>query len=230
MKPQHFALLAGLLLLIAGVLIITGKPQPLLTAGKGETDQPGHVVTVTGEGEIRLKPDLVWVSLGVWTTGPSATEAEGSNLAFVREIRGALIAAGVEEAGLEVTPVTVNTTTRQDFAGVTRIAEFQARSVIRAPLRNLAKVQSVVDAALGAGATSVESVAYTLENPEQAKQQAMKLALENARARSNALVKTEGGRLGELRAIEVLSEDSPVSATSPGSLVFRARVKATFEY
>lgn len=229
MKPQHFAALAGSLLLVALVLLFTGRPE----ATKSDT-QPVQAaprsITVTGEGEIRVRPDLALVTFGVVTHRASAAEAEALALASARQIAGALTEAGALEDRVEVTHLTLTTNTFTDFAGVTRISGFQAAVAVQATVRNLTKVQAVLDAGLAAGATSLDEVVYTLEGPEVSRQAAMRSALENARQRATMLAKAEGERLGELLSMEVLLEDSPGTANSPANLTFRARVRASFGY
>jgi hypothetical protein len=228
-KPQHFAFLAGSLLLIALALLLSGEPQTN-PAGKDATP-PDRVITITGEGEVRVKPDLAQVSVGVWTHGASATDAEALNLAFVKQVQAAMISAGADSDTLELVKAAVTTATYQDYTGATRISGFESRTVIRASVRNPSKVQAVVDSALTAGATSLEAVAFTLENPEPAKESAMRAALANARVRAAALLKADGEKLGDMRTMEVTAAETPPPASqSAGSLVFKALVKATFGY
>jgi uncharacterized protein len=224
-KPQHFAALAGTLLLVAIVLMAIGRPQGNQAPGAA-AQAPTRTVTVTGDGETRVRPDLAQVTIGIVMHRASAAEAEAQSVASAKEVQTAMVEAGAEADRVELGPVTVKTTTYQDFAGTPRISGFEAHITVLAGVRNTAKTQSVVDAALGAGATSVESVVYTLENPEPARQSAMKAALENARQRGAAMAKD----LGALRSMEVLLQDGTGTAGSPGALVFRARVRTVFEY
>ena len=227
MKPQHFAALTGSLLVIALVLIFAGKPaQPPATGG---AEQPVHMVTVTGEGEVRVRPDQARITFGVVTHGASAGEAEALMVASSRKVQTALSEAGAEEGKVEISHLVLSTTTYQDFSGVTRISGFKASTTVEGTTAALTRVQSMVEAGLGAGATSVDGIVYALENPELTRQAAMRAALDNARTRAAAMVRAEGGTLGELRSMEVLLEPD-VTASSPGGLLFRARVRATFEY
>jgi uncharacterized protein len=228
LKPQHFAVLAGGLLLVALVLMIMGRPQA--DAGKAAVQPPQHVVTVTGEGEVRIRPDQAVLSFGIWTQGASAAEAEALNVASMQRVRDALVAAGMDEHSLEAVHKSVSAGTYQDFTGVTRISGFQAEGRITGTLRSTAKVQAVVDAALATGATSLESVVYGLDSQEQSREAAMQSALDNARTRATALARAEGGNLGDLISMEVLQEEPPGPVSSGGAMLFRARVKASFGY
>lgn len=227
-KPQHFAALAGFLLLVAVILMITGLPAD--RSGAEEATTAARVVTVTGEGEVKVKPDTVLVTFGVTAHKASAVDAEKTALQAMAQVRDALAKSGADQERIELSAVTLAPDTYQDFAGVVRISGFQARGTVQAVIRPVSNAQEVLDAGLDAGATAVESVLYTLGDAETSKQAAMKAALENARVRAGTMTRAEGERLGALRSMEVLLEEAQGTALSPGGLVFRAKVRATFEY
>lgn len=229
MKPQHFAVLTGALAVVALVLILTGRPQSN-QGGAAAAQASPRTVSVIGEGESRVKPDLALITVGIVEHRASAAEAEARVTASAKDVQTAVLEAGADPDHVEIGQVTVNATTYQDFAGTPRISGFEARITVQAGIRNVSKVQTLIDAALTAGATSVDGVVYTLENPESAKQAAMKAALDNARQRAAALTKAAGETLGDLQSMDVLQQDGSPAATSPGSLVYRAQVKALFNY
>lgn len=229
MKPQHFAAAIGGLLLLALVLLVTGRPM-----GKS-ADQAAQAptVTVVGEGEVRTKPDLVAFTFGVanWTGGASAAEAEALNSASVRRLKEVLVSAGVEEGRIETLATSVSPSTRQDYAGKTYLTGFEAQTRINATLRSLAKAEAVVAAGLGNGATSLESTRYGLENPDDARQKATSAALENARTQAVAIAQSQGARLGSLRSVEVLLEEaSPGDGGTASTIIYRVRVRATYSF
>ena len=227
MKPQHFAVLAGSLLLVAVVLMITGRPTPSTPA----VTALDHLVTVIGEGEVRVHPDQVVLTFGVVTPGPSGREAEALNVASVKRVRAALVAAGLDEDQVETSRREVVPDSYQDYAGLTHVTGFQARARITALLRVPSKVDAAVDAALGAGATSMDGIAYGVAGMEAARQSALAKALENARQRAAVVASADGGSLGDLKHSEVLADETgslPVASSTVISV--KVRVKATFGY
>ena len=227
MKPQHFAVAASLLLLVALALIFTAKPpqNPVPTVDTA-TDQ---LVTVIGEAEVKAKPDLATINLGVRVHGDSAYEAESLLLAFAANIKNAMVSAGVDGDLVEISRPELQPDTHQDYSGATQIAGYTAQARVVGTLKNLGKVQAVIDSGLIAGATSVESVTYAVSNPESARQSAISKALDNARARAGVLAKNAGGSISLLKSAEVLPDDAPPQASASG-VIFKVRVKATFAY
>jgi uncharacterized protein YggE len=226
-KPQHFAILAGSLLVIGFLLVWAGKPAP---TSPPMVPSPDHLVTVVGDGEVRPKPDLVLLTFGIMTQGPSASEADGLGLATVGRLKAVLVTAGADESSLEILPTGVKSITLPDSSGAMRMTGYQAQFRLNAKVALVTKVQAVIDAGLGVGNTTLDKIAYTLEKPEAVKQAALKEALANARIRADAMAQADGGKLGALQSMEAQLEETPPVALSPNSLVVSAHVKATFGY
>lgn len=228
MKPQYFALLAGSLLVAALVLILAGPGQREDPGDRSDEEIPS-LITVIGQGEVPARPDLVTMLFGIWTTGASAAEAEALHLASVERLQEAVAGAGGQELKISLLAATVSPITYQDFTGLTRIAGYRAESSMRVSSRRLDDVGQVAQIALSSGATSLQSTRYSLENPEPPIQAALREATENARLRASLLARAAGGKAGRIRELEVLGEEVPTGASDPGDLIFRARVRVTFE-
>lgn len=216
----------GFLAAVALLLLVTGRP---LSAPAVPGKVGGEIVAI-GEAEMRVKPTLARVTFGLLTSGATASEAEAVNLASLAALRKALLESGQEEGLLEVSEPTLNAVTYQDSAGAVKVTGFQARVRVTASVRNMTRVQSLIDRALAAGATSLEEVTYAVENPESTRREVQSRALTNARERAELLAQSEGRKLGDLIRIEVLDEPPPVGGSGPGPQLFRARVRATFGF
>lgn len=230
MKPQHFAALAGALALAVLVLLFTGRSA----VGPDRAAQPPRLVTVFGEGEVRTKPDQVILTFDVssWTQGASAAEAEALNLASVGRLRSAVESAGADLALVDAARPVVVPLTRQDYAGKTYMTGYQATSTVVVTLTNLQRADAVIAAGLGNGATGLTSAVYGLRDVTEVRQRALQAATTNARDRATAAMEGQNRSLGEMVELEVLVDEGPAAGTvsSANSLVYRVRVKATYEY
>jgi uncharacterized protein YggE len=230
-KPQQFAALAGSLLVMALILLFAGRPAPAKDQG---AVKPPRTITVSGDGEVRAKPDQVTLTFGVstWTQGASAAEAEASHLASVDRLTSAIERADVEPGAIEAQVPAVQPLTRQDYAGKTYLAGYQAVSRVIVTLDAIQKADRVIAASLANGATSLESAVYGLRNPEDARREAVNAAIANARQRAAAIASAQDNSLGDLLSVEVIEEEAPTapSAATGGPLLFRVRVKATFQF
>lgn len=156
-------------------------------------------------------------------------EAEALSAASIERVTAALKAAGVDESGISHAGTAVTPELSRAEDGTTQLTGFHAESEIRAVVRNLNRVDEAIEAALAAGATSRSAPVYSLQNPEAARQAALNAALADARSRAAALARAGGRRLGEVLAIEVLSEDYD-GVSAPETLTLRMKVKVTFGY
>ncbi|MFZ5814560.1 MAG: SIMPL domain-containing protein [Bacillota bacterium] len=230
MKPQHFAALAGSLLVMALILLLAGRPLP---AKDPVEEQPPRTVTVLGEGEMRAKPDQVILTFGVsiWTQGASAAEAEALHLASVTRLTAALRKLGLSPQQIQAEAPVVTPLTRQDYAGKTYLTGFQAEGRVAVTLTALERVEAVIAAGLANGATGLYATAYGLQDAEEVRREAVRAAIASAESQAAAIVQGQDRTLGALLSVEVLEEESPTQTpSSPGDLIFRARVRATYEY
>lgn len=231
MKPQHFAVLAGSLLVMALILLVAERPAP----GKDQAAKaPPRTVTVMGEGEVRARPDQVTLTFGIstWTHGASAAEAEALNLASVMKLTESIQQAGVDAEAIATERPKVTPLTRQDYAGKTYLTGFESVSRVTVTVTDLDRADAVIAAGLANGATSLESAVYGLANPAETRQKALQAAIDNAREQAAAIVTHQDKNLGDLLAVEVLEEEAPAAqaGSTPGALRFKVRVKATYQF
>lgn len=216
---------------MALILLFAGRPIP----GKDQAaDKLPRTVTVMGEGEIRARPDQVTLTFGVttWTQGASAAEAEALNLASLGRLTDRIETAGVADDAIAASHPVVTPLTRQDYAGKTYLTGYQAASQVVVTVTALNKADSVMALGLANGATSLDSILYGLDEPNETRQRAVAAAIENALIQASAIATGQGRTLGELLSVEVIQEEAPTarSASSPGALLYRVKVKATYSF
>lgn len=230
MKPQHFAVLAGSLLVTVLILLLAGRTPGL--QGQAAVTPP-RTVTVMGESEVQARPDQVTLTFGIsaWTQGASAAEAEALNLASMLKLREAIGRAGVTDEHMQSEHPVVAPLTRQDYAGKTYLTGYESVSRVVVTVTNLTRTDAIIAAGLANGATALESAVYGVASPEAVKRQAVQNAIGNARERAIAIASTHDRTLGDLLAVEVLDDDTPTpEATTPGGLRYRVRVRAMYGF
>ena len=72
-------------------------------------------------------------------------------------------------------------------------------------IRNIANVGKVLDAAIAAGANSVNNVMFTVDNPAKAQDEARTLAVKDAMAKAQTLATAAGVKVGSIIVITELS-------------------------
>jgi hypothetical protein len=171
---------------MALVVLLAGCAGPLQTGG-GSADADGSTIAVSATGAASAEADLAVVHLSVDVTAESANDARDRAASGVNAVRSALADAGVPDANVTTTafgisPVYDYVDGERELDGYRAV---HSLAVETAP----ANAGSVVDAAVGAGATTVEGVRFTLSDERRAdlRETAITRAMANARADADGI-------------------------------------------
>jgi len=95
---------------------------------------------------------------------------------------------------------------------------YTASNTVQVSASDLSMVGTIIDTGVQAGATNVQSLQFTLQNPDPVLQQALKLATTQAKAHADAMASGVGMHSGTVRSIQenVSTGITPVVAT-PGA-------------
>lgn len=206
-KPRRVGplLLATLLLLVSG-----GRAAPLLA-------QTGpNPLTVSADGTATLTPDLARITASVETRAPTAADALDQNSQMLTAVIAAVEAQGVAEAditttGLRLDPVSTS-------AGAS--GGYRVTNGITVQTTELSRIGQLAQTMTGAGATTINPIEYSLQDPEQLPVQALQAALDNAQREASAIASALGLRLGPALNFSMLSpvpEPSPLTAAVPAA-------------
>jgi len=171
-------------------------------------------INASGRGEVAITPDRATVLVSVESRAPSAAAAASDNSQKMKSVQQALRGAGVAQGDITTSMYTVGQDPRSLRAppgtGMPNFPiEFLARNTVRATVRRADDVGKVIDAALGAGATSIASVQFSSPTTEEARGSALSMAVAQAQRDANILAKASGGTLGRLLSMSS-SGGSPV--------------------
>lgn len=194
---------------IALMLLLPGGLASAQTAG-GNAPNP---LTVSGDGTATLPPDQAIVSASVDTKAQGASDALNQNSQTLNAVIAAVEAAGIPDSSVNTTGLQVSPQTQ---AGVT--SGYQAHTGITVKTTDLSGVGDLVQTMISAGVTSVDGVAYGLQNPEQLPEQALQAATANAQQQAQAIAAALGLTLGapvNFIAQPGLSEPQPIPAPAP---------------
>ncbi|MEO1039610.1 MAG: SIMPL domain-containing protein [Pseudomonadota bacterium] len=145
--------------------------------------EPAHAQSATlnlsATGEVASAPDIATVSLGVVSQAPNAGEAMQANARQMNAVFTALQGAGIEErdiqtSGLSLGPVYSNTSSRPQ--GEPRITGYRASNTVTARVRDLDSIGGVIDAAIGAGANTLQGLSFGLIDRQAAEDEARQRA------------------------------------------------------
>jgi uncharacterized protein YggE len=161
---------------------------------------PSGRITVPGHGAVRVAPDVADVRLGVVTIRPTAGEARSAAATTMDAVLAALRHGGVAPRDLRTTLLTLDAV-RDWSDGSQRITGYQLSNTVEATVRAIDSTGALVDAALGAGATSLDGLTFRLDDPTEALAEARRLAVADARRRAETLASEAGVGIGRVVGI-----------------------------
>ena len=104
----------------------------------------------------------------------------------------ALQAAGVEEKDITTQAVSLYPEYTTPLIGASTITSYRASTTLSVRTTDLDLVGKLIDVATGAGATDLNSVEFGLQDETQARNEALKVAVESARANADAIAQSAG--------------------------------------
>ena len=179
------------------LLAVAAIAAVLLTGGAAAATAPvtTSTVTVTGTGTVTAVPDEASFSFTVQTKATTAAGALGRNATVTRAVIAAVEAAGVAEANIQTSQVSLDPVSSNDG---TSIVAFTASDTIDVTKLAIATAGSVVDAAVGAGATNVYGPSLALSSQDAIYAKALKAAVAQAKTKAQALADAAGLTLGSV--------------------------------
>lgn len=188
----------GVLLVILTVVAVGaahGQPAPA-PAPDGRPTAPRTIV-VNGEGAVDAVPDRAVVALAVVVLRPTAQEAQRESAATMTRIVAKVLALGLPQSAVRTTTVSLFPQRRPEGP----ITGYQAENRVIVTVDDLSRVGQVIDTGVAAGANNVDSLEWELRDPGVYRTQALRLAVQNARATATAIAEAAG--VGGLRLLRI---------------------------
>jgi uncharacterized protein YggE len=179
------------------------------------------VITVSGDGESAVAPDMAVVNLSVVKQAKTAREALDENNKAMADVLAALKQTGIADRDLQTSGFSIQPqyTYPQPVDGQPQqpqLIGYQTINSVTVRIRDLAKLGSVIDQSVTLGINQGGDIQFTNDKPEGAVEEARKDAVASAVKKAKTLSEAAGVKLG--RILEI-SEIEPRAAPQP---VFRA--------
>jgi uncharacterized protein YggE len=171
-----------------------------VSAAAQDPAAPSLIVT-TGEATVRRPPDVAYIGIAVETRERTSREAQSANADIAAAVVKRLSDAGIARDALKTTGLRLE----QEFDynnGRRTPRGYVARNSIEVRVDDVAKAGDISDAAVQAGATSIEGIRFDLKDHAGAEQESLRLAVADARARAGAIAAGAGRTLDRIVRIE----------------------------
>jgi uncharacterized protein YggE len=207
MNIRAIAVGAGFVIVAALAAAVLIGPRQGVSATDGDLPR---IISVSGEGEVRTRPDMATISTGVVTEGTTAKEALAKNNSAMNAVIAALKNAGVGEDDIQTSDFSVSPKYppyQPNQTTAPRIVGYTVSNQVTARVKNLAKLGAILDALVQAGSNQINGISFGLNEPKATLNEARKKAVADARARAELYAEAAGVSVGKVVQI---SESSAV--------------------
>jgi uncharacterized protein len=207
------------------------------------------VITVVGEGRVKIQPDIARITLGVDAVQPTVKQASTEARQTMDAVVKAATAQGIADKDIQTASfnIYVERTRPSDNPTGPEEVRYHVNNSVNVVVRDLDKVGNVLDAAIEAGANNVYGVNFSVENTAEVEAQAREAAVTDAQRRAQDLARLNGVNVGPVLAIsEVIGSQgggqvsnsfrdaAPMAvggggaSVSPGELELRMQLQITY--
>jgi len=184
-----------------------------------------RTIRVSGIGEVHADPDLATIQFAVETTGATAQEAGSANADAMDRVIQALVGAGVpreqiQTSGYSLFPEYARPDRGSD-ADPPVIRGYRASNQVSVESSDLEGLGRLIDVGLAAGANRLNGVFFEVRNSAAAEAEALREAVQAARASAETMAAALGVQLGDVLDASTSSE--------PPRPMFRAVARESFQ-
>ena len=188
----------------------------LLTSGRAYAQEHDHPqeqirrISVSGEGLVRVQPDMATVRFGVVTLADHPQEAQRLNTEAAARAMNAVRALGLEEKNIRLE--TLRLQPHREWSDEKRRYEekgFEAVRQVVVQIDDLDKLPELISRVVQEGANRLNEIAYDVKDREVARNEALTEAVNNARDKARLIARTLGEEIGPVEQVNEQSFDYP---------------------
>lgn len=224
---------------MAIVAVLLGMVFSTAIAQEGVPTTSPYTITVTGFGDASAPPDMATLIVGVENGGSDITELYQEVNSTIATITAALEGAGVTDADMRTDGLDVYVN-----RGGYEPEEIRVSNRIHITIRDLSKIEEIIDLVVQNGANSIYGLSFGLEENADIQTEARLGALDDARQRAESIAQHLGVELSEVISItEQAYGNVPMggggnammglggdAVVEPGMVVFTMSVTVTYHF
>ena len=204
MKTKTLFLFA---ILVLGTILSACSPVPVTV----QTPPAQRTITVTGTGKVTLTPDIAYISIGVHTENPSATQAVSGNNTQAQAVIAAIKGFGVADKDIQTTDFSINPQQQTDANGKVTGILYVVDNTVYVTVRDLTKLGDLLDSTVTAGANNINSIQFDVADKTAALSQARQGAVADAKKQADELTQATGVKLDVVQSISYYDTTAPVT-------------------
>jgi uncharacterized protein len=211
---------------------------------------PQKTISVSSEGTVKVKPDMVYINVGVQTENKSSKVAQQENATKMSKVMQVLKDLKIADSDIKTSQYTIypiETYSEKDQRSY--VTGYRVINTLEVTIRDISKVGAAIDAVTANEANTVSNIRFTVADPDKYYLQALEKATVKAKAKADVLAKQFGIKIGLPSQVNETSggynppiiysamdsvksgvAGAPVTSISSGELEIRASVGLVYAY
>ena len=198
-----------------------------------------RLVTVSGEATVSVAPDMAVIRIGVTSSAKTAREASDANAKQMTAVLAAIKDAGIADRDVQTSRLSLQPQYDPNKGGTARLLGFQVTNQLTVKMRDIDKLPSILDRAIGAGANEMSGIEFVVSEQSKLLDQARSEAIADARRKAELYAHAAGVKVGHVVAIAEEGSAPPprlmqalragAVPVAPGEQTLRAVVTVSYE-
>ncbi|MBI2847679.1 MAG: SIMPL domain-containing protein [Chloroflexi bacterium] len=244
MRNKWLVALGAVTILLLGI-VLAGCTTVNTPPYQGNSQQQG--IWVNGEGKVTVVPDIAVLRLGIEAQETSVAQAQAKASDAMNSVMTALTGNGIAAKDIQTQQFSIQKITRFDPERQQEILiGYRVTNIVSARIKEIDKAGAIIDAVAEAGGdlTRVDSISFTVDNPQTFLEEAREKAMNDAGAKARQLAALSGVTLGKptyiaesgllpqpipIRFAEGVAAPSVAVPISPGEMEISLSVQVVYE-
>jgi uncharacterized protein YggE len=180
-----------------------------LALGAAAQPAPAGTVTVSGTGRSSVTPDRFTFNVGVQTVGTTVDAAVAENNRRVASVIAALKKAGAEDKDIQTSQFTIYPQQNYQEGKLPTILGYQVSNNVSVRSDKVGDAGRLLGIAVGAGVNNSSGINFEVSDPARGRDQGLRAAFDDARAKAALLAQASGRTLGRAIAISDGTQRTP---------------------
>lgn len=166
-------------------------------------------VTVTGTGHVTVTPDRFSFTVGVQTSAPTVEEAVNANNSKIAAVIASLKKAGATDQEIRTSGFSIYPQQEYSQNSLPRLLGYQVTNSVTVRKSDVAAAGRLLQVAISNGVNTASGLSFEVSDPSRGRDQGLRTAFEDARAKATVLATAAGRTLGRAITISEGTEAPP---------------------
>ncbi len=154
-----------------------------------------NFISVSGEGVVKVTPNMADVSFAVITEADEAGAAQVKNSELVTKVINSLKNDGISAVDINTSGYYLNPRYNYEEGKSPKISGYEVRNEITVTVRDTDLIGKIIDLAVKSGINQVQNISFYVEGSMAQKAKALTQAIEDARAKAEVIASALGKRI-----------------------------------